>query len=825
MYEEHFGIKGRPFPVHAGGAALYRGRHQERVLAGLRKAMAWPDAVITLTGPVGSGKSVLVDHMLEGIGENRVVARIARLPLARDELLELLLAEFGISDPPEGRIQRFSTFRRLLAGWAQASKRIFVVVEDALYLGTEALVELESLTAADGGDTAGVQLLLMGPPELREALQQRNLVRLRQRMRLREQLPPMEIADTQDYLRHAFGRIGADIAEILEPAAIETLHRCSDGIPRLTNNLCEAAMIAAAETGSRRVQPALVERVAVEQFGHESAETSQAVSPMSSATPAAEARPDLIQDPSPGIASQQGPTTEKPAPLRAQADRMRALRTKTEHTEAALPIQDENGKLRADLPAAAAPPQPASRRPAKVVPPRQAIPEPSPITPTLSLDLSLLEPRAPQRLSKESGPQDPQSVEALEQALLPDTQLLRSLEEPSAFIEDTAAVPLGLRQHMQGTGLVPTDELPTLNDSVRLDHRRPQSATAAPNLASTRPARLVEPMPEITLDRKLDRHKQEAAERVAAEAAKRSSLVAAGTATAQVEPEATGPITADAPLPAAKKPEPADPRKEKLTEAADNSTSATSIEEIGGTAAETLFGEQFSQLAAAVASMASPALDDNESPGYPTPSSEPTAVRTPRSAASAAGSATHGVGAPVQPASPQTGPAVGPRSAAPAQAATKPKPAAKAAPPADIDASASRRLEMVRALNGQKGIQIPSSVEQIVLEGTGRRSVAAGPKERPIDNQFGSSMTQTLAALNVRKQATPESNAGATRVTPAKRGPQPEPIENQFGLSMTQTLNALSARSMSGTDTDDDDEEFSDDNEPKGGFFSRFRRS
>jgi len=408
--------------------------------------------------------------------------------------------------------------------------------------------------------------------------------------------------------------------------------------------------------------------------------------------------------------------------------------------------------------------------------------------------------------------------------LLPDTQLLRSLEEPPAFIEDTAPVPLGLRQDMQGAGRVPTDELPTLSDSIRLDHRGSLSATAAPDLAS-RSAKLVEPIPEITLDRKLDRHKQEAAERIAAEAAKRAALVAAGPATPPVEPEATSPHTAEAPLPAAKKPEPADPRKEKLNKVAANLGSATSIEEIGGMAAETLFGEQFSQLAAAVASMAPPGLDGDEPPGEATPASEPTAEPAPKLSASATGPATNGAGTPVQPASPTIGPAAGARSAAQPGAATKPRPSAKLPPPADIDASASRRLEMVRALNGQKGIQIPSSVEQIVLEGTGRRNVAAGPKERPIDNQFGSSMTQTLAALNVRKQSAPESNAGATAAAPAKPGPQPEPIENQFGLSMTQTLKALSARSMSGTDADDDDDEFDDDDEPKAGFFSRFRRS
>jgi len=275
-----------------------------------------------------------------------------------------------------------------------------------------------------------------------------------------------------------------------------------------------------------------------------------------------------------------------------------------------------------------------------------------------------------------------------------------------------------------------------------------------------------------------------------------------------------------------------DPRKDKLDKAAADLGSATSIEELDGMAAETLFGEEFSQLAAAVASMAPPGLDGDEPPEEPKPAPLPAAASAPKPAAPAAGLAANGTGPTAQPVPPATGPAATARAAAPTQAAAKPKPAAKVPPPSDIDASASRRLEMVRALNGHKGIQVPSSAEQIVLEGTGPHKVAAapkpapGPKERPIDNQFGSSMTQTLAALNVRKQSAPEpaASAPAPAPAPAKRGPQPEPIENQFGLSMTQTLKALSARSMNRTD-DDDEEEFDDDDEPKGGFFSRFRRS
>jgi len=903
MYAEYFGTKERPFPVHASGTAVYEGQQQKRVLAGLRKALAWPDAVVTLTGPVGTGKTVLVDHALESVGKNRAVARIARLPLARDELLELLLTEFGVSDPPTGRIQRFASFRRLLAGWGQANTRVFVVVEDALYLGTEALVELESLTAADSGESAGVQLLLMGPPELRDGLELRELARLKQRIRLTEKLAPLSLAETKEYLGHALGRVGADAGQVLEPTGIDALHRRAAGIPRMINNLCEAALIAAAEEHSKRVGARHVDRVATEQFGLEAREPDPVPNEAAPAPTVAEVPvPDLIHDTLPGVAALSDPP--KPAPWQAAAERMRQLKAKTDRTEPALPTLDETGNPRIELPAAAAPPRPAATTPAKpaatampkrpVAPPlsspaaaqarpnlapgRQAGPatsQPPRVSPAVAspaaarpammgnpkrptaasppaFDTALLEPRAPEKLSKDQGPRDTLSVLALEEALLPDTQLLRALEEPVALVEDTAPVPLGLQADVQPRDRVPTERLPTLSDSMRLDHRRPVAGIPAPAAAQGR--KPGEPIPEITLDRKLDEHKQEAADKIAAEAAKRAALAGSeappGEAT-EVPAAAPAPVPKPAaqPRPAAAKPvaespvhrpappvttppkPPGEPVRHKLDKVAAELGSAKSIEDIDGMAAETLFGEEFSQLAAQVAAMAPPGFDDDAAAAEPLPEPSAAPPPAPDGAATAAEapkrSVTTGSPAPARPPAPKAA-----NGAQPAAAKPLPKPAAKVPPPADIDESASRRLEMVRALNGQKGISIPSSAEQIVLEGTSPRNVAVaptaqpGPKDRPIDNEFGSSMTQTLAALHPKKKPAPKP--AATAPSPTRHGPQPEPIENQFGLSMTQTLKALSARSMSKLDDDvddTDDDEDEDDDEPKGGFFSRFRRS
>jgi hypothetical protein len=60
---------------------------------------------------------------------------------------------------------------------------------------------------------------------------------------------------------------------------------------------------------------------------------------------------------------------------------------------------------------------------------------------------------------------------------------------------------------------------------------------------------------------------------------------------------------------------------------------------------------------------------------------------------------------------------------------------------------------------------------------------------------------------------------------PAKPVATPDPIEDQINTSMTQTLKALNVRPPI-SDRDELDESFYDDeDETKGGFFSRFRRS
>lgn len=267
MYEKHFGLKSRPFRSRTDASGVFVGPAQVKLISSLKKAFAAGDAIVTVTGPVGVGKSTVVNRALENIGSQRIVAQVGRMQLAADEVLELLLTEFNVSRQPNGTIQRFAAFKRLLHDWAAAGTRAFIIVEDADRIGSDALIELEALTASDSGDGAGAGIVLMGQPTLSERIAHPELARLRQRIRLRHVAAPFSAAETQGYLKHCIRNAGGEFDKVFDPAAVDMVYRCSEGVPRVINNLCESVLAAAAEASAPLVMPQLVQHIAQEEFG------------------------------------------------------------------------------------------------------------------------------------------------------------------------------------------------------------------------------------------------------------------------------------------------------------------------------------------------------------------------------------------------------------------------------------------------------------------------------------------------------------------------------------------------------------------------------
>jgi len=267
MYEKHFGLRQRPFRAKATGASVFVGPQTATVMAAMKKALAAQDSVVTVAGPAGSGKTTIVGKALQVMAGTHLAIRLGRIQLDSDDVMEFLLEELGVEQIPAGAIRRFGVFRRRLAELETSGQRIVVVVEDALRAGIDTLAEIEALTAADGGVGEGAGIVLMGNSQLGDLMQDPALERLRQRTRGRVEVGPLSAAEMRGYLMHCFRLAGNDFEQIFEADAAVSLHGLTDGIPRVANQVVEAALVAAANKNIDRVSTRFLEETALNDFG------------------------------------------------------------------------------------------------------------------------------------------------------------------------------------------------------------------------------------------------------------------------------------------------------------------------------------------------------------------------------------------------------------------------------------------------------------------------------------------------------------------------------------------------------------------------------
>src|SRR6185503_7760786 len=268
MYQAHFKLDKRLFEDGvAADAAVFRSRQHDQLIEQFKLALSSSTSVVLLRGAAGVGKSTLTSTALRATSTRLALAWLNSTPSNAAELLELMLADFGVNAARASRIERLQLWRQFQAEMAATESRLFVVVERTEDLPAEVLHTLDSLTAADAGGNPGANVVLLGHQGLEAHLMATLLDSFRQRIRLRAELKPFSEAELQDYLRHQTACAGGHFDRLFAPGAVAALQRYSRGVARLSNNLCETALTIAATRAQTLLTPQIVTEAAIEWLG------------------------------------------------------------------------------------------------------------------------------------------------------------------------------------------------------------------------------------------------------------------------------------------------------------------------------------------------------------------------------------------------------------------------------------------------------------------------------------------------------------------------------------------------------------------------------
>ncbi|MDZ4851979.1 MAG: AAA family ATPase [Pirellulaceae bacterium] len=261
MHESFFGLQKRPFLTVPTLERYCPVAGQEAAFQSCSRAISRSEGPVVILGRTGLGKSMVCLRIGEVFRRSFEVILLSSSQLcSRRALLQNLLFELRMPyrDLSEGEL-RLSLLDRLQPSNENPTDGVVLIVDEAQTLSIKLLEELRLITNLARDGVPRVRLVLCGSMRLEEMLGHPQLESLNQRIACRSYLIPLSQSETLSYLTHKVELCGATIGSVFTDDAMRLIHRATDGVPRLIDQIADQSLCLASESRQRPISASLIE--------------------------------------------------------------------------------------------------------------------------------------------------------------------------------------------------------------------------------------------------------------------------------------------------------------------------------------------------------------------------------------------------------------------------------------------------------------------------------------------------------------------------------------------------------------------------------------
>lgn len=259
MYNQHFGFVELPFSIVPNSRFLYLSQRHKEAMHHLRSGLGEGGGFAMLTGEVGTGKTTVAKAMVKALDSSTQIGSILNPTFSNLELLQAICDEFALPYSSQATLKQLTdTIKQFLLESHRSGKQTLVMIDEAQHLSAEVLEQLRLLTNLETEQTKLLKVLLIGQPELQQKLQLPQLRQLSQRITGRYHLLPLNSDETAKYIQFRLQLAGAT-SELFSAKSCKTIAIATQGIPRLINLVCDAALKRAFSLGEMRPSSASVQ--------------------------------------------------------------------------------------------------------------------------------------------------------------------------------------------------------------------------------------------------------------------------------------------------------------------------------------------------------------------------------------------------------------------------------------------------------------------------------------------------------------------------------------------------------------------------------------
>ncbi len=262
MYKKFFRFTEKPFEITSDPKFLYLSEQHKEALSHLRYAVREGKGFSVITGEAGTGKTTLVQVLLNELDGHVRTSFIFNPILDQADFLNYVCDDLGIeSEGMKSRGQSLRALHNFLLDCFAKDEKVFLIIDEAQSLKPELLQEVRLLTNLETSKKKLLHVILLGQPELNDMLDEPQFRPLKQRITVRYHLRSLNRKETGEYIIHRLKKAGSRDIAIFDKSAVDEIYKHSKGIPRLINIFCDNALLTGFSQEQNRIGRKIIQGV------------------------------------------------------------------------------------------------------------------------------------------------------------------------------------------------------------------------------------------------------------------------------------------------------------------------------------------------------------------------------------------------------------------------------------------------------------------------------------------------------------------------------------------------------------------------------------
>ena len=239
VYKSCYRLKDEPFRLSPDHRYSYVHPSYANAKAYLKYAISQGEGFIAITGEPGTGKTTLINGLLDELDKTRIqVATLRNIHLDPGNLVKMVADAFNLHLTGDTKTGNLQELERFLKRQSQRGLRAVLIVDEAQGLSTPSLEELRLLSNLQYDNRLLLQVFLVGQENVMDMIHAPTMEHLLQRLIAASHLERLDLEETVAYIEHRLCHAGWCGDPAISEQALRLIYTASCGVPRRINLIC-----------------------------------------------------------------------------------------------------------------------------------------------------------------------------------------------------------------------------------------------------------------------------------------------------------------------------------------------------------------------------------------------------------------------------------------------------------------------------------------------------------------------------------------------------------------------------------------------------------